>query len=202
MDFVRRLCAPVGKESDWVTFGRIRRAQFTREACSQHRLLTSSIAQLKWHRKEPKSKESAMMSDLGELRLAWEPRVLSILRIMVALLYLQHGLNKLFDFPATPNHAPYQLMTLVPGVAGLLEVVGSLLLLIGLFTRPVAFLLSGEMAIAYFTAHQPRGFFPYLNGGSLAVLYCFTFFYLFVAGGGQWSFDRMWREPRVAISKL
>ena len=140
------------------------------------------------------------MSNISNLQQVWEPRALSLLRIMVALLYLQHGLNKLFDFPATPNHAPYQLMTLVPGLAGLLEVVGSLLLLIGLFTRPVAFLLSGEMAIAYFTVHQPRGFFPYLNGGSLAVLYCFTFFYLFVAGGGEWSFDRMRGVPRVAIS--
>src|SRR5579872_2535443 len=110
------------------------------------------------------------MPTLTALRAAWEPRALSILRIMIALLFLQHGLNKVFDFPATPNHAPYRLFTLVPGVAGLLETVGSLLLLFGLFTRPVAFLLSGEMAIAYFMSHAPRGFFPLLNGGSLAIL--------------------------------
>jgi putative oxidoreductase len=114
--------------------------------------------------------------DITKLRAEWEPRVLSILRIMVGLLYLQHGLNKLFNF------------------AGPLETIGSLFIIFGLFTRPVAFLLSGEMALAYFMAHAPRGFYPLLNGGELAVLYCFIFFYLFVAGGGSWSLDRMRRR--------
>jgi putative oxidoreductase len=124
-------------------------------------------------------------------RTIWEPRVLSILRIVVGLLYMQHGLNKLIDFPPTPSHMPYHLFSLAPGLAGLLETFGGLLLVLGLFTRPVAFVLSGEMAFAYFMAHASRSFFPYLNGGSLAVLYCFVFLYLFVAGGGVWSLDRL-----------
>ncbi len=131
------------------------------------------------------------MPDAIALRTAWEPRVLSIVRIVVGLLYMQHGLNKLFDFPPTATHAPYNMFSLVPGLAGPLEAVGGLLLILGLFTRPVAFLLSGEMAIAYFTAHAPRSFFPLLNGGDPAILYCFTFLYLAVAGGGCWSLDRL-----------
>ena len=129
--------------------------------------------------------------------LPWEPRVLSVLRIMVGLLYMQHGLNKLFDFPPTPTHAPYHLLSLVPGLAGLLETFGGLLVVLGLFTRPVAFLLSGEMALAYFMVHAKRGFFPLLNGGDEAILFCFVFFYLFVAGGGAWSLDRLF-APRSA----
>jgi putative oxidoreductase len=120
-----------------------------------------------------------------------EPRVLSILRIMTGLLFLQHGLNKLFDFPHTATHVPYHLFSLSPGLAGLLETFGSLLLILGLFTRPVAFLLSGEMAIGYFMVHAPRSFFPFLNGGDLAILFCFTFLYLAVAGGGCWSLERV-----------
>ncbi len=117
--------------------------------------------------------------------------MLSILRIMVGLLYMQHGLNKLFDFPPTPTHMPYHLVSLVPGLAGLLEAIGGLLIVLGLFTRPVAFLLSGEMALAYFMAHAKRSFFPLLNGGEGAILYCLVFFYLFVAGGGAWGLDRL-----------
>jgi putative oxidoreductase len=134
------------------------------------------------------------------LRLTWEPRILSILRIMVGLLYMQHGLNKLFDFPPTPTHAPYHLFTLVPGLAGLLEAFGGLLVVLGLFTRPVAFLLSGEMALAYFMGHAKRGFFPLLNGGEGAVLFCFIFFYLFVAGGGVWGLDRVRAPEPVRLS--
>lgn len=138
------------------------------------------------------------MSNTMALRDAWAPRVLSIVRIMVGLLYLQHGLNKLFDFPPTATHAPYNLFSLVPGLAGLLETFGSLLLILGLFTRPVAFLLSGEMAIAYFMAHAPRSFFPLLNGGDVVVLFSFTFLYLAVAGGGDWSLDRLLGRQRMA----
>ena len=107
------------------------------------------------------------MSGTLTLRSEWEPRVLSIVRIVAGLLYLQHGLNKMFNFPPTPTHVPYaeNMFSLVPGVAGLIEVFGSLLLIFGLFTRPVAFIMSGEMAIAYFYAHQPRNFFPLLNAG-------------------------------------
>lgn len=132
------------------------------------------------------------------LRLTWESRVLSILRIVVGLLYLQHGLNKIFDFPPQPNHHPYALLTLVPGLAGLLEAAGSILIVLGLFTRPVAFILSGEMAFAYFMRHAPRSFFPLLNGGDAAILYCFIFFYFFVVGAGVWSLDQLRTGAAVA----
>ncbi len=98
------------------------------------------------------------MSGAVAMRNVWEPRVLSVVRIVVGLLYLQHGLNKLFDFPPTPYYVPYNLFTLVPGLAGPLETFGSLFIIFGMFTRPVAFLLSGEMAIAYFWVVWPRGF--------------------------------------------
>jgi putative oxidoreductase len=112
------------------------------------------------------------MSGTLTLRSEWQPRVLSIVRIVAGLLYLQHGLNKMLNFPPTPTHVPYaeNMFSLVPGVAGLIEVFGSLLLIFGLFTRPVAFIISGEMAIAYFYAHQPRNFFPLLNAGEPAIL--------------------------------
>jgi len=131
------------------------------------------------------------MPDLVTLRRAWEPRILSILRIIVGLLCAEHGLAKLLDFPHQPTHAPYALFTLNPGLQGLLELVGGLLLALGLWTRSVAFILSGNMAVAYFVAHSPRGFFPLLNGGELAIVYCFVFFYFWVAGGGAWSLDRL-----------
>lgn len=131
------------------------------------------------------------MPDISRWRLALEPHVLSLLRIITGLLYMEHGLNKLFDFPATPNHRAYALFTLVPGLAGLLEVFGGFLVTIGLYTRIAAFILSGEMAFAYFMAHAPRGFFPLRNGGETAILYCFLFLYLAVAGAGVWSVDRL-----------
>ena len=134
------------------------------------------------------------MPGFATLRLNWEPRMLSILRIMVGLLFLEHGLAKIVDFPHQPNHSPYALFTLVPGLQGLLELVGGLLLALGLFTRPVAFILAGNMAVAYFMAHAPRGFFPLLNGGELAIVYCFIFLYFWLAGGGEWSLDRV-RAP-------
>ncbi len=137
------------------------------------------------------------MPDIAALRLAWEPRMLSILRIMVGLLYMEHGLAKIVDFPHQPNHAPYALFTLVPGLQGLLELIGGLLLTFGLFTRTVAFVLAGNMAVAYFMVHAPRGFFPLLNGGELAIVYCFVFLYFWVAGGGEWSLDRL-RAPASA----
>jgi putative oxidoreductase len=139
------------------------------------------------------------MPGFATLRLTWEPRMLSILRIMVGLLYMEHGLAKILDFPHQPNRAPYALFTLVPGLQGLLELVGGLLLAVGLFTRIVAFVLAGNMAVAYFMVHGPRGFFPLLNGGELAIVYCFVFLYFSVAGGGEWSLDRL-REPASAVS--
>jgi putative oxidoreductase len=125
----------------------------------------------------------------------WSERMLSVLRIIVGLLFLEHGLAKIFGFPLQPNHAAYALLTINPGLQGLIELVGGLLLALGLFTRPVAFILSGDMAFAYFMAHAPRGFFPLLNGGELAIVYCFLFLYYAVAGGGAWSLDRLRHEP-------
>ena len=124
-----------------------------------------------------------------EFAATWGPRVLSVVRIMVGLLFLEHGLSKFFNFPSTMPPT-FHLMSL-PGASGLLELVGGALMVIGLFTRPTAFILSGNMAFAYFLAHFPRGFFPILNGGDAAVLYCFVFLYFAVAGGGPWSLDAM-----------
>jgi putative oxidoreductase len=137
------------------------------------------------------------MFDWATLRPIWEPRVLSILRIMIGLLYFEHGLQKIFNFPPAPNHRAYELFTLVPGLAGLLETIGGALIVVGLFTRPVALILSGEMAFAYFMAHAPRGFFPTPtggNGGEGAILYCFIFLYFFVVGAGVWSIDQLWKS--------
>ncbi|MEH3117354.1 MAG: DoxX family protein [Methylorubrum populi] len=116
----------------------------------------------------------------------WTPRMLSILRIVASLIFMAHGTQKVLGFPASAMNPP--LMSL-PGVAGLIELVGGFLLLIGLFSRPVAFILSGEMAFAYFIGHAPKSFFPALNGGDAAILYCFVFLYIAFAGPGPWSVD-------------
>jgi len=118
---------------------------------------------------------------------AWQPRVLSILRIISAFLFMQHGAQKIFGFPAEQRY-PFELFSM-SGVAGTLELFGGFLLLIGLFTRPVAFVLSGLMAFAYFIAHAPQNFWPLNNGGELATLFSFVFLYLVFAGGGSWSAD-------------
>ncbi len=122
----------------------------------------------------------------------WSGRLLSILRIVAALLLMQHGGQKVLGFPV-PAKFDFVLLSQM-GVAGIIELVGAFLLFIGLFTRPVAFLVSGLMACAYFIAHAPRGFWPMVNGGELAVVYCFLFLYLSVAGGGDWSVDRLLRK--------
>jgi putative oxidoreductase len=119
---------------------------------------------------------------------AWSPRLLSVLRIVAALLFLAHGTAKLFHVPHLPNFDNLQLMSL-EGAQGTIEVVGGVLLAIGLFSRPVAFILSGDMAFAYFIAHWPKNWLPLLNGGDLAVLFCFVFLYLWAAGPGPWSVD-------------
>src|SRR5881227_3750785 len=126
--------------------------------------------------------------------IVWAPRVLSIVRIMVALLFLEHGTQKLLGFP--PGGAHPALFTL-SWFQGIIELVGGLLLAIGLFTRPVAFILSGDMAVAYFMAHAPQNFFPIINRGDAAILYCFIFLYYWLAGGGEWSLDRL-RAPGPA----
>ena len=116
---------------------------------------------------------------------SWAPRMLSVLRIMTGLLFLEHGTQKLLGFPPSDHAAP-ALLSLI-GVQGVLELIGGFLILIGLFTRPVAFILAGDMAVAYFMAHAPKSFFPTLNGGQLAILFCFVFLYLVFAGAGPWS---------------
>jgi len=123
---------------------------------------------------------------------SWSPRMLSVLRIMTGLLFLEHGTQKLLNFPPRANPGPALLSLL--GLQGLIELVGGLLIVIGLFTQSVAFILAGDMAIAYFMAHAPRGFFPLVNGGQLAILFCFVFLYLSVAGSGVWSVDNQRRR--------
>ena len=123
------------------------------------------------------------------LETVWAPRVLSILRIVSAVLFFEHGSAKLFGFPAS-SFSP-EVMSL-PWIAGVLEVVGGALLILGLFTRPVAFILSGQMAVAYWMAHHKAdNIFPATNGGDAAILFCFIFLYLVFAGGGSWSLDAM-----------
>lgn len=122
----------------------------------------------------------------------WAPRMRSVLRIMSALLFLAHGTMKLLGFPPSPTPGPEAWS--LPWIAGLFELFGGALLALGLFTRPVAFVLSGVMAFAYFIAHAPRSFFPVLNGGDAAILYCFVFLYLVFAGGGPWSLDAVLRR--------
>ncbi len=130
---------------------------------------------------------------LVELRRAWAPYVLSILRIMSGLLFLQHGTAKYLGFPYVERYEKLNWMSL-SGIAGLMELVGGLLIVFGLFTRPVAFLLSGEMAFAYWISHGPRNWAPLINQGELAALYCFAFLYLAFAGGGPWSADAALRK--------
>jgi putative oxidoreductase len=117
----------------------------------------------------------------------WRPYILSIVRIVIGLLFLQHGLSKVFNFPA-PSPVPSLSGLLI--LAAFLETVGALLFAVGAYTRIVALILSGEMAFAYFMAHAPRSFYPVVNGGELAVIYCFMFLYFAFAGGGPLSVDR------------
>ncbi|HEX8262287.1 MAG TPA: DoxX family protein [Allosphingosinicella sp.] len=135
------------------------------------------------------------MRDLG-LPADWAPRLLSLLRIVAALIFLLHGAQKLLGFPPlAPGMAMPEPFTLM-WIGGVLELFGGLMLLIGLFTRPVAFVLSGEMAVAYWMFHAPQGPFPTLNGGDAAILYCFAFLYLAAAGPGPWSVDALRRAGR------
>ncbi len=122
----------------------------------------------------------------------WTARLLSVLRIVAGFMFTLHGTQKWLEFPvARPN--PTVLWS-ESGIAGVLELVGGILLMLGFFTRPVAFVLSGLMAFAYFLAHAPAGFWPIVNKGELAALYCFVFLYLAAAGGGPWSLDHWLRH--------
>jgi putative oxidoreductase len=125
------------------------------------------------------------------------PYLLSVLRIVAAFLFIQFGTAKLFAFPGAimPDGSTVPLASLV-GVAAVLEAFGGLLLLVGLFTRPIAFLLSGEMAFAYFIGHAPQGFWTVLNMGTDAVFFCFLWLYISSAGPGPWSVDAAWRNKR------
>ena len=123
----------------------------------------------------------------------WAPRVLSVLRIVTAFLFLLHGTAKILHWPHQAMFDNLQLMSLF-GVQGLIELVGGVLLLVGLFSRWTAFVLSGDMAFAYFIGHFPKGWLPVLNGGDAAVLYCFVFLYLWLAGPGPWSLDARLRK--------
>jgi putative oxidoreductase len=123
----------------------------------------------------------------------WAPRVLSLLRIIAALLFMEHGLMKLFHFPTAQPGAPDPLPTILLAAASI-EVVGGALIALGLFTRAAAFVCSGQMAVAYFVAHGSQGFWPALNGGEAAILFCFIFLYLVFAGPGVWSLDTVVRK--------
>ena len=122
------------------------------------------------------------------LAAEWAPRLLSVLRIIVALIFFEHGTQKLFGFPPRASGMGPETFSLL-WFAAVIEIAGGVLLLLGLFTRPVAFVLSGEMAFAYWLSHAPRNLFPALNGGDAAILYCFVFLYMAAAGGGVWSLD-------------
>jgi len=132
------------------------------------------------------------MSDIDSNWSKWSPALLSLLRIIVGFLYIEHGSMKLFGFPGAGDHK-VELMSLL-GLAGVLETFGGALILLGLFTRPVAFILSGEMAFAYFMVHAKGPFWPLLNQGEAAVFYCFVFLYFSATGGGPYSLDRMLRR--------
>jgi putative oxidoreductase len=131
----------------------------------------------------------------GSRLSSWSPYLLSLLRIVAASGFITHGTQKLFGVPTVDPRATVELMSR-SGLAGVIEVVGGTLLLVGLFTRPVAFLCSGQMAAAYFLAHAPRNAWPILNGGELASVYCFLFLYFVAAGGGPVSIDAMMRGKR------
>jgi putative oxidoreductase len=125
----------------------------------------------------------------------YQPYMIAILRIVTALIFMAHGIQKLFGFPAPSERGMPELFSL-SGIGGMMEFGGGLLIALGLFTRPVAFLLSGEMAVAYWMLHAPRNFFPILNGGDAAILYCFVFLLLVFTGPGAWSIDGQWAEEK------
>ena len=126
------------------------------------------------------------------------PEALSLLRIVAALIFLLHGSSKLIGFPPSPM--PLPPVGSFMWIGGLLELIGGLLLLIGLFSRPVAFLLSGEMAVAYWMFHAPKSTFPSVNGGDAAILFCFVFLLIAAAGPGPWSLDAASRRKRAVIA--
>lgn len=127
--------------------------------------------------------------NLNAISATWPPRLLSILRIVAGVLFLEHGTQKLFGFPMRMSGGGAPALFTLLWFAAILEIVGGALIVLGLFTRPVAFILSGQMAFAYFIAHAPKSPFPAINGGDGAILFCFLFLYLAAAGAGPWSLD-------------
>lgn len=125
----------------------------------------------------------------------WAPVMQSVLRIVAAFLFVAHGTQKLFGFPSLEPRPTVELASLM-GVAGVLELIGGSLLLVGLWTRPIAFLVSGEMAVAYFMVHAPRSFWPLLNGGEAAAMFCFVWLFFAAAGAGPLSLDAWRARPR------
>ena len=128
------------------------------------------------------------MSALASRLQPFAPYALALLRIAAALIFLMHGSQKVLGWPAPPASGMPAVLSLY-WIGGIMELVGGVLLVLGLFTRPVAFLVSGEMAYAYWFMHAPRNVYPLLNGGDAAILYCFVFFYLVFAGPGAWALD-------------
>ena len=139
------------------------------------------------------------MDQFDRMLAKWQPAALSLFRFITGLLLFQYAVAKFLKFPTIPEGHAYaflnkvQLMSL-SGAAGAIELIAGGLLLLGLFTRPVAFILAGEMAFAYFIAHAPKSFFPLINDGTLAILFCFACLYLSTAGGGPYSLDAMMRK--------
>lgn len=127
--------------------------------------------------------------NFGIIPSSWSGPILSILRIITGLMFLMHGTAKLIQWPFVEMFKDGVPLASLFGIGGLIEIIGGILIVIGLFTRPTAFVLAGMMAVAYFMFHAPAGFYPILNGGELAILYCFVFLYLAAAGAGPWSVD-------------
>lgn len=138
------------------------------------------------------------MANFDTIHTTWRPHLLSVLRIIAGFMFIAHGTQKLFDYPES-GHGAAPLMSFM-GFTGTLELLGGLLILIGLFTRVTAFILAGMMAVAYFMAHAPGGFLPLVNKGELAVLYCFVFLYMSIAGGGSLSLDHLLRGRPVGLT--
>jgi putative oxidoreductase len=131
------------------------------------------------------------MSDIKSFISKRTPIVLSIVRIMIALLVMEHGAQKLFGFPVPIGSV--KIISMI-GIAGIIEFFGGLIVALGLFTRPAAFIVSGLMAVAYFLVHAKNSFWPVVNQGELAIVYCFIFLFFAFAGGGEWSIDRIFRK--------
>jgi len=136
------------------------------------------------------------MIDWQKIQTSWSPRLLSIMRIVVSFLFMAHGAQKILGFPSNQPFPKFPTFSLL-WTAGMLELFGGFFLFAGIFTRRIAFVLAGEMAVAYFKAHAPAGLWPLLNHGELAVLYCFVFLYLMIAGGGVWSVDALLSKRRA-----